>query len=151
MGMYTELNLGVRFHKNTPQNVIDILKYMLAESPVRFEYLRPQLPEHPLFKTDRWMIMLDCGSYYFDGKPDSSLNYDKITECYFLNVRCNLKNYDREIEHFLDFIQPYLYTNGFIGYTRYEEDDDPTLIYNTHKGIELCWIDGTHKMLEEYL
>lgn len=151
MGMYTELNLGVNFRKDTPQNIIDILKYMLGDSPVRFEYIKPQLPEHPLFETERWAIMLVCDSYYFDGQTDSSIHYDDISESYYLNVRCNLKNYSSEIEHFLSFIQPYLYTDGFIGYTRYEEDDDPTLIYNTPKGIELRWINGKHTMLEDYL
>jgi hypothetical protein len=49
---------------------------------------------------------------------------------YKLNVRCCFKNYDNEIDLFLDFIRPYLVTTGFLGYKRYEEDDDPTLIYN---------------------
>lgn len=139
MGMYTELNLGVRFRKDTPQNIIDILKYMLSEFPM--EYNKPQLPDHPLFKTDRWTFMLNSESYYFDGHTDSSIQYDDICDSYFLNVRCNLKNYKREIEHFLNFIQPYLYTDGFLGYMRYEEEDDPTLIYNEKSRIKLFKAD----------
>lgn len=150
MGMYTELNLGVRFYEDTPQNIIDILKYMLDDSPVRFDYNKPQLPNHPLFETERWSIMLCCDSYYFDGQTDSSLHYDDISNSYFLNVRCNLKNYDCEIAKFLDFIQPYLETDGFLGYTRYEDDDDPVLIYNTPKGIELCF-NSKRIMLEDWL
>lgn len=131
MGMYTELNIGVAFKKDTPNNVINILKYMLSED----ETVQYELPDHPLFRTARWSIMLVCDSYYFDGQTDSSLRYDDISEQYYLNVRCNLKDYDDEIKKFMDFIQPYLDTRGFLGYTRYEEDDDPTLIYNSSEGI----------------
>jgi hypothetical protein len=40
-----------------------------------------------------------------------------------------LKNYALEIENFLDFISPYVETDGFIGYYRYEESENPALIY----------------------
>ena len=130
MGMYTELNIGVAFKEDTEQSIIDILKYMLSDSAVE-----PALPDHELFKTHRWTFMLCCDSYYFDGQTDSSLTFDDISNQYYLNVRCNLKNYGDEIRKFMDFIQPYLDTRGFLGYTRYEEDGDPTLIYNTKDGI----------------
>lgn len=136
MGMYTELNLGVCFIEKCPQNVIDILKYMLDN-----DLPAPMVPNHPLFKTSRWDFMLVCDSCYFDSHVDSSIQYKDYLDQYYLNVRCNLKNYDQEIEHFLNFIQPYLETEGFLGYMRYEEDDDPTLIYNTENGIELFKID----------
>lgn len=131
MGMYTELNLGVALKEDVPSNVIDILKYMLSDS----ETEPAELPDHPLFKATRWNFMLVSDSYYFDGQTDSSLTYDDISNQYYLNVRCNLKNYDHEIGKFMDFIQPYLDTLGFLGYTRYEEFNDPTLIYNSKNGI----------------
>lgn len=31
MGMYTEFNIGVALKKNTPSEVIDILKYMVRD------------------------------------------------------------------------------------------------------------------------
>ena len=34
------------------------------------------------------------------------------------------------IFHVLDWLEPYIVTEGFIGYMRYEEWEDPTLIYN---------------------
>lgn len=55
--------------------------------------------------------------------------YDAIISAWKINIRSNLKNYDSEIEKFLDWIVPYIGTNGFIGYTRSEDDDDPTLVY----------------------
>ena len=70
-----------------------------------------------------------CDSYYFDGTTNSKIVFDDISKCYKVNIRANLKNYDDEIEKFLIWLAPYMDTLGFIGYTRYEEYDDPTLIY----------------------
>ena len=131
MGMYTELVLGVQIENN--ENVIQTLRYMLNQVGDMPEW------EHELFRTDRWDYMLRCGSYYFDSKPDSNLFVDdlyKDNPMYYLNVRCNFKNYGSEIEKFLDWLCPYIKTYGFLGYKRYEEDEDPTLIYKTDKGIE---------------
>lgn len=126
MGMYTELVLGVEIEPN--ESILSVLKYMLGDT----DECGPH-DHHALFETARWKMMLNCGSAYFDGQPDSKLfeDYGK----YYLNVRCNLKNYYCEIEEFLDWLQPYIMTDGFIGYTRYEEHDDPTLIYNKNGKI----------------
>ena len=123
MGRYTELVLGVELMSEPI--VIDTLKRMLdnnAENKV-------VTIDHPLFSTTRWAWMLLCDSYYFDGQTDSKLVYDTLNKSYYLNVRCNLKNYDNEIEQFLDWLCPYIETKGFLGYSRCEYDNDPTLIY----------------------
>lgn len=125
MGMYTELNIGVRICP-TPA-VVQKLNYMLDEDTEDIHI------EHPLFTDQtRWAYMLLGDSYYFDGKCDSKLFIDYLypdEPMYFLNVRCNLKNYNEEIEKFMDWLCPYIYTEGFLGYKRFEEYDDPTLIY----------------------
>ena len=126
MGMYTELNMAVSLSSDTPERVVETLKFMLGDSEKRV------LDDHALFATTRWDIMLRCDSYYFDGRTDSSMIQDDIDHEYKLNIRCNFKNYDNEIELFLNWLQPYMKTFGFIGYTRYEEYDDPYLIYNTY-------------------
>ena len=132
MGMYTELNIGVRICP-TP-TVLQKLNYMLGED-TEDVYI-----DHPLF-TDRtrWKYMLLCDSYYFDGKADSKLFVDNELypnrPIYFLNVRCNLKNYNEEIEKFMDWICPYIPTEGFLGYKSYERCDDPTLIYKANGEI----------------
>ena len=127
MGMYTELVLGVNLRSDTPENIINILNYMLSGIS---DSTKPEITDHPLFSTERWPIMLVCDSYYFDGRTDSSMERDTVSKRYELNVRTNFKNYNNEVDLFLDFIRPYLYTDGFLGYMRYEDDDDPTLIYN---------------------
>lgn len=131
MGMYTELVLGIEIEDN--DKIIQTLRYMLGET----EY--QPVDDHELFKTDRWDYMLKCDSYYFDGQTDSKLYMDDLYEDnpkFYLNVRCNLKNYNNEINKFLDWLNPYIKTFGFLGYLRYEENEDPTLIYKTEKGIE---------------
>lgn len=154
MGMYTELNIGVKlYEKAIEDGVVDILEYMTGQRDVKTD----PLPNHPLFETPRWDIMLNCGSAYFMGQPDSKVIRSKYDpdEDIWLNVRSNLKNYDYEIELFLDWIQPYIEYEEFIGYMRYEEFDSPMLIYNTDKGIELQQLfdDGAYEWtpLSEYL
>ena len=127
MGMYTELVLGIELDLQEHERyVLDILKYMCGD--IEELTVSPDKLTHPLFQTERWRFMLCCCSYYFDGQPNSFVTEDEIG-CKFLTVRCNLKNYDSEIEHFLDWIVKYTdYYGEFVGYMRYEEDDLPTLI-----------------------
>lgn len=129
MGMYTELVLGVEL--TSEPTVIDTLRLMLdndAENKV-------VTIDHPLFSTSRWAYMLLCDSYYFDGQTDSKLVYDALSKSYYLNVRCNLKNYDNEIELFLDWLCPYIKTEGFLGYSQYEGNNNPILIYKENGEI----------------
>jgi len=124
MGMYTELNIGVKLIPTS--DVLKKLRYILGDSDEDIEI------DHPLFKTPRWCYMLRSGSYYIHGQPDSKLFVDYLypeNPMYFLNVRCNLKNYDDEIELFLDWLNPYIETDGFLGYMKCEECSNPTLIY----------------------
>lgn len=130
MGMYTELNIAVEIENN--ENVIRKLHFMLGTSKEDVEI------NHPLFGTYRWAWMLQSNSYYFPGQADSKLYRDDLYKddpMYFLNIRCNLKNYDDEINLFLDWLCPYIITEGFLGYTRYEENDNPTLIYKENGKI----------------
>ena len=128
MGMYTELVLGVKI--KPVKEVAQKLNYMLHENVEDIHF------DHPLFSDKtRWDDMLLCDSYYFDGQTDSKLVYDTFIQSYYLNVRCNLKNYYNEIKLFLDWLCPYIETDGFLGYTRYEEHDDPTLIYKENGKI----------------
>ena len=133
MGMYTELVLGIELDHD--RATIQKLNYMLNETNYDISI------DDPFFKTPRWTYMLYSDSYYFDGQTDSKLIYDSIANTYYLNVRCNLKNYDNEIELFLNWIGPHIVTDGFLGYMRYEEDKNPTLIYNTGNGLYFMKIE----------
>jgi hypothetical protein len=126
MGMYTEFHFNAELRKDTPADVLEVLWYMLGDRASE-----PPLPSHPLFETDRWYGMLRCDSYYFDADTCSTLRRDRISETYFLCIRCNLKNYDDEIGKFVDWITPYLdkHEGEFLGFRRYEETEEPTLLY----------------------
>lgn len=131
MGMYTELHLNVELNADVPESVLGLLRYMVDPSGAGAE-VPPLLPEHPLFKTDRWDYMLTCDSYYFPADTHSTLRLDDISKTWYLCVRTNLKNYDDEIAKFLDWLLPYVDAGTeCLGYYRYENDDDPTLIYKS--------------------
>jgi hypothetical protein len=63
-----------------------------------------------------------------------------VDNCWYLCIRCNFKNYSNEIKHFCDWIYPYLskFPGDFLGFTRYEETEMPTLIYYAKDGIK--WV-----------
>ena len=148
MGMYTELVLGIQLRKlqDHERYVLEILEYMCGKTK-GLDVSKDKLEkEHPLFQTERWHIMLCCDSYYFDGQTNSFVTYDEDST--YLTVRCNLKNYDHEIQHFLDWIarySDYKYSE-FVGYMRYETCDFPTLIYLSDDGVrygsptEITWL-----------
>lgn len=129
MGMYTELNYNVALKEDVPKQVIDTLNYMLTTGDDVMS--EPILPDHPLFSTSRWRVMLRMDSYYFDADTKSTLRKDEHMGQYYLNIQCNLKNYDGEIGKFLDWIRPYIDAcpGQFLGHSRYEEFQEPTLIF----------------------
>lgn len=123
MGMYTELVMSCRI-KNEPA-VIGVLKYMVGE-----DVDKPTLPDHELFKCDRWQIMLQCSSYYFVPDAVHLLKYDDIGKYWCFINRSDFKNYGDEVAKFIDWITPHIEANGkMIGYSRYEETKEPTIYY----------------------
>lgn len=130
MGMYTEIHFNSELRRDTPSEVLAVLRYMLGDGD------EPPLPDHPLFSTTRWRYLFTMDSYYFDADTHSTLRFDDIAKTHFLCVRSNIKNYDGEIEAFLDWIDPYLekYPGDFLGFSRYEETEQPTLIFKRDSG-----------------
>ena len=129
MGMYTHLVLNVTFEEDTPQEVIDTIRYMVGDTDVE-----PSKQNHKLFECDRWAFCLRCDSAYFMGCTSTS--FENKFGTWYLTVNSNCKNYSSEYQRFLDYIRPYIAYKEFLGFIRYEEYDHPTLIYNTYDGIE---------------
>ena len=125
MYIYTKFYLNATLKGDTPQNVIDILKYMVGDGP------RPKVtrPKHSFFATARWHGIL----FYFESKKmkQSSLVYEDIM-CWHLYVNANVRNYSQQIERFIDWLQPYISEpeGAFLGFYKSDGEDDPTLIYN---------------------
>lgn len=64
------------------------------------------------------------------GDTNTTFKFDSISKTWNLTVNANCKNYGNEYQKFLDYIQPYIDEEGFLGFIRYEESENPTLIYN---------------------
>jgi hypothetical protein len=133
MGMYSELILGVELHPNTPENVINILKFLCREDgyfplPENVTY-----PDHPFFRTVSYESIFSYMRNSFDSTPGSTFIFEDYSKSFILIVRAHLPNYQLEYEYFLDWLAPYCQTGTdfieFIGYLRYEDDYNPTLIY----------------------
>lgn len=137
MGMYTELDLKVAIEDNPI--VVNILKDISTDGSLS---IKDRL-DHPFFKADRCDVIGRGGSYYFDGQPYIQFKYDEIAKCWFLTTCFNLKNYDQEIEKFLDWLSPYILTEGYIGTYWYEEWSAPTNLYKINGKIMLgdCFLD----------
>ena len=125
MGMYTELDLKVAI-KDDPV-VVDVLKDIATDGS---STIKGRL-DHPFFKTNRCDAVGWGGSYYFQ------FRYDEIAKCWFLTTCFNLKNYDSEIEKFLDWLCPYILTEGYLGTYWYEEQEEPINIYKENGKIRI--------------
>jgi len=123
--MYTELNMCCRV-KDDPV-AVSILMYLAHDRA----HPPTELPDHPLFKCERWHQLLTCSSYYFVPRSVAIFEYDDVGKSWCLVSHAGLKNYDGEIGKFIDWISPYVDDRDtMIGYSRYEEDRDPVIYYS---------------------
>jgi len=123
MGMYTELVIVARI-KDDPV-VVNVIKHMLKEE-TKGDLV---IPNHPLFRSDRWEFMLRCDSYYFVPRGVSLFEYDDIGKYWVLINRSDFKNYDDEVSKFINWITPYVHGDEMFAYSRYEEAREPTIYY----------------------
>jgi hypothetical protein len=123
MGMYTEIYVNVDLKKDTPDEIIEVLKVMCDMVDSDSKVLEP----YP----DRWGSMFYSGSCYTPDTHCRSLTYEGITQRWSLLGKGDIKNYGQEIQKFFEWIMPYVdgYPGEFIGYSRYEEDQKPTLVF----------------------
>lgn len=119
MGMYTEIYVNVDFKEETPREVIDTIKAMCEFDPDH-----PCLSDKPI----RWAYLFCDGSFYTPSTSCANLTYNDIGERWSLLGKGDIKNYDGEIESFFEYIRPWV-DDDFMGYSRYEEDREPTLYY----------------------
>lgn len=126
MGIYTELIFGASLKRDTPKQVIDALKYItgqIEDKPKDFP-----LPE------GRCEWLLGGGSGYFPCHTKQFFK-EEYSDCWTLNTRSNIKNYNNEIETFLNWIEPYVQyasgVNNMYAIVIYEESETPTIYYAT--------------------
>lgn len=99
--MYTELIFGAELKSDTPNIVIESIKYMLG----RIE----EKPKHFPLPDGRCESLFTGSSFYFGvSSPVCSFWKEEITKNWILSTRSNIKNYFNEIECFLEWIKPYI-------------------------------------------
>lgn len=125
MGMYTELVLKCRIKESAPDSVMEVINHLFcgAEAP-------ENLPAHPFFGLKRWHCIGGMSSFYHHPKVVNSVPKFDFTNSNYIFSRSDIKNYDGEIEAFIDWIKPYLENEEgeCIGWSWYEEELQPTLI-----------------------
>ena len=134
--MYTELIFGATLKENTPTYVTDALNCIINDrTNVNLsDEVKQFIDEYSLSK------LIWCSSYYFGAHVNKpSCEFDKIANRWCISFRANCKNYQDEIEKFIEFIKPYVeYGSGptnIFAIVQYEEDDYPTL-YGTEAKYE---------------
>ena len=126
MGMYTELILGAELKKDVPDIVVNTLKYLVGD-------IEEKPRDFPL-TGERSDWMLQMGSYYFAiNNSVCKMWFDDIDSRWHISTRSNLKNYDGEIEEFLEWLKPYIDGgsgfNDMYAIVMYEEAEEPTIYY----------------------
>lgn len=122
MGMYTELFVEGAVRKDAPYFVHHFIHRLFNRNyhVSGADLLAP--PDHPFFKCARWMVIGNMSSHYHIPLSISDAR-DDTGETWFVS-RADLKNYEGEIEKFLDWIRPYC--SLLRGWHWYEEDAQPT-------------------------
>ncbi len=126
MGMYTELYVSFKVKKEAPKEVTNVLLYLFGEGE------EPQIkPKHDFFDCPRWSMIGKCCSFYFIPFSTHNIKLQNVNNSYYVTSRSDLKNYDGEIEAFIDWVKPYIDAEDgeHIGHYRYEEEKTPTLIF----------------------
>lgn len=125
MGEHVAFIMKCELKRDTPEQVIDTLKYMTTPTALNQEY--PNHPEHPFFEEDRWENTL-----WFGGgeiwDPKSTFTLNEGGPVYTLNVRTSIKWGDEQIRLFLHWLVPYSKTGGIVGYIHPEYDRRPSRI-----------------------
>lgn len=114
--MYTKLTVDLRLDENNKhyEKVKNVLNMMLVDEERDIDK-EIKFFGHPFFETRRWEGMFSSSSSYFDDHDDGFLLNNR------LYVDFDMKNYDNEIQKFLDWIHPYTTSRGKVGVYRYEE------------------------------
>ena len=129
MGMYTEMILGCSFKETLPKVCVDALLYVIRnlEPTENKEEVEKFIKEYDL------EYLMFGSSYYFGVcRSNQKFWYDQIRKEWVISVRSNIKNYDGQIQKFLEYLKPYVdsgsgYQLDVYAYVQYEEARFPTI------------------------
>ncbi len=127
MGSYTEFKFKAKLKKDTPDEVISVLKKVLIDrdlghDKVMFhtEDVFKPIVQHPFFKCERWYML------FLSTNWDDQMQGGKMYEengCWVLDIHAEFKNYDNEVDLFFDWIKPHIVgrrKKKYVGYWRHE-------------------------------
>jgi hypothetical protein len=124
MAAWEELVLACDLKPDVPEQVINILKYLIGEDSAAPSEPIP-VPEHQFFSSDdHWWMFLLQHTYYFPGEPLSKFALDKNSKQYKFTTRSMIKAGQFQVMNFVHWLAPYSETKGFVGYTRCDEIPD---------------------------
>ena len=136
MGYYTELKFKAKLKQDTPDNVVSILKRVINERDLGHDKVffksedvfKPEI-DHPFFKCERWyMLFLSTNS---DDQKQGGKFYEENGR-WVLDLHTEFKNYDSEIDHFFEWIKPFIVgrkKKQYVGYYRGEYAEAQTNLY----------------------
>lgn len=132
MGYHTELIFGATLKKSTTEDVVNKIQGLMDGTVEESKW-------EPLFKN----------SFSFTGFQQATKKFIKrLDEHYELHIRCEIKNYDREIESFLEWIKPHIaYASGsrdLYAMVIREDDEIPELYHKWNSKDEANEYFKTH-------
>jgi hypothetical protein len=162
MGSYTQLAFGAKLKSSTPSEVIEFLQADNKEQKelrIKYEFLN---------------IVQICDSCDNDVSWYQKIWFDYIwqdkeSNCYYVITDCSIKNYNDEIEEFLEWIKPYI-DYGVISDKEYKIrenpklyppnaydsiyavsffDDDPMSVPDPKPEV-YCLLEGKHYRIDKY-
>ena len=144
MGMYTEILLTCDLVEDTRKDIVNWLSAMIDYNSI-LEDVGEKAPNE--MTSTRFRNGLLGGSYYFYGQPMMEFDYDDISKTHHLTVLTNIKNYENDIERFINMLTPYIkaWEGDMLGYVRYEEDRLPTVMMWNGNEIEYIKCAGEQK------
>jgi len=128
MGMYTELIFGASLKKSTPENIIHDIQQIVdwRDEKIDEMTLKTDISENTLQR-------VFCSSSFYFGVHTSLVYFRNEDGEKILSIRTNCKNYNGEIQEFLEWIEPYVEygsgTKDMYAIVTYEEDSEPTIYY----------------------
>ena len=126
MGDYTQLRLQCDIKKEY-KDVVDILNAMINYDDIP----SCELTSHPVFKDFRFGLIFHCTSAYFNDECNTTF------ENLHLDTVFDLKNYTNTIQKFLNWLAPYIESEGKIGEYMYEYWNKPLPIIKKNDTIFL--------------
>lgn len=123
MGSYTRFNCKIRLRHDTPPEVINILKMCTSKDENEtFDICPVALFNTSDFFKCRWWVSL-FSSKNLDDSLGGSKFYQKSNNRWVLEIDTDFKDYDDEINKFLDWIKQYVAgrkVKTYIGWSKHE-------------------------------